>query len=57
MRTQQKISKALEMTSMAFATVLPWFPVLLAVAVFLFALSTMISWSYYGERGLGLSFW
>ncbi len=28
----------------------PWFPMILAVAVFLFAFSTMISWSYYGER-------
>ena len=27
-----------------------WFPYILAVAVFLFAFSTMISWSYYGER-------
>jgi AGCS family alanine or glycine:cation symporter len=38
------------MTSKAFATVLPWFPKVLSVAVFLFAFSTMISWSYYGER-------
>lgn len=38
------------MTSAAFATVLPWFPFLLSLAVFLFAFSTMISWSYYGER-------
>ena len=38
------------MTSKAFETVLPWFPKVLSVAVFLFAFSTMISWSYYGER-------
>ncbi|MFZ1866767.1 MAG: alanine/glycine:cation symporter family protein [Polyangiales bacterium] len=38
------------MTSQAFATVLPWFPKVLSLAVFLFAFSTMISWSYYGER-------
>jgi AGCS family alanine or glycine:cation symporter len=38
------------MTSKAFATVLPWFPRVLSLAVFLFAFSTMISWSYYGER-------
>lgn len=38
------------MTSDAFATVLPWFPKVLSLAVFLFAFSTMISWSYYGER-------
>lgn len=35
-------------TSKAFATVLPWFPYLLTVAVILFAFSTLISWSYYG---------
>lgn len=38
------------LTSRAFATVLPWFPYLLSVAVLLFAYSTMLSWSYYGER-------
>jgi AGCS family alanine or glycine:cation symporter len=37
-------------TSRAFATVLPWFPAVLTLAVVLFAFSTMISWSYYGER-------
>ena len=31
-------------------SVIPWFPYVLSVAVFLFAFSTMISWSYYGER-------
>jgi alanine or glycine:cation symporter, AGCS family len=39
-----------QMTNEAFATVISWFPYVLAVAVFLFAFSTMISWSYYGER-------
>ncbi|MBK9371280.1 MAG: alanine:cation symporter family protein [Deltaproteobacteria bacterium] len=38
------------MTSEAFRTVIPWFPAVLALTVFLFAYSTMISWSYYGER-------
>ncbi len=38
------------MTSQAFGTVLTWFPMVLAAAVVLFAFSTMISWSYYGER-------
>ena len=38
------------MTSKAFGTVIPWFPGMLAAATFLFALSTMISWSYYGEQ-------
>ena len=27
-----------------------WFPLILSLSVFLFAYSTMISWSYYGER-------
>ena len=39
-----------EMTSAAFGSVISWFPVLLSIAVFFFAFSTMISWSYYGER-------
>jgi len=43
-------SEGVLMTSKAFATVLPWFPKVLSLAVFLFAFSTMISWSYYGER-------
>lgn len=38
------------LTTRAFATVIDWFPILLAIAVVLFAFSTMISWSYYGER-------
>lgn len=39
-----------ELTSAAFGTVSGWFPLLLAIAVFFFAFSTMISWGYYGER-------
>ena len=42
--------KGIAMTSWAFATVFPWFPVLLSLTAFLFAYSTMISWSYYGEQ-------
>ncbi len=38
------------LTSAAFATGFSWFPYLLAVAVVLFAFSTMISWSYYGLK-------
>ncbi len=38
------------LTSQAFGSVIGWFPYLLSVAVLLFAFSTMISWSYYGER-------
>jgi AGCS family alanine or glycine:cation symporter len=40
-----------ELTSAAFASVIPWFPVPLAVVVMLFAYSTMIAWSYYGLEG------
>ncbi|WP_310993772.1 amino acid carrier protein [Aequorivita marina] len=39
-----------ELTSAAFGSVVSWFPVVLAIAVFLFAFSTMVSWSYYGMR-------
>ncbi len=38
------------MTSAAFGSVISWFPLVLSFAVVLFAFSTMISWSYYGER-------
>ena len=38
------------LTAAAFETVLGWFPYLLTAAVCLFAYSTLISWSYYGER-------
>lgn len=38
------------LTSAAYGTILPWFPTVLSVSIFLFAFSTMISWSYYGER-------
>lgn len=37
-----------DLTSMAFKSVIPWFPYVLTIAVVLFAVSTMISWSYYG---------
>ena len=40
-----------QLTSMAFAKVFSWFPYVLMVAIFLFAFSTMISWSYYGLKG------
>ena len=37
-----------DLTSTAFASVIPWFPYVLTLAVVLFAFSTMLSWSYYG---------
>jgi len=42
--------KGIQMTSAAFATVFSWFPTLLSLIAVLFAFSTMISWSYYGEQ-------
>ena len=39
-----------QLTSSAFESTISWFPSLLTVAVFLFAFSTMISWSYYGLK-------
>jgi len=38
------------LTSLAFGSAVSWFPWILCLAIFLFAYSTMISWSYYGER-------
>jgi len=43
-------SQGATLTSMAFATVSDWLPAILALSVVLFAYSTSISWSYYGER-------
>ncbi|MEA2029206.1 MAG: alanine/glycine:cation symporter family protein [Campylobacterota bacterium] len=38
------------LTAAAYGTVLSWFPIVLSVSIFLFAFSTLIAWSYYGER-------
>lgn len=37
------------MTSRAFESVIWWFPYVLSFAVLMFAISTMISWAYYGS--------
>lgn len=42
--------QGIELTSIAFSSVFSWFPYLLAIAVILFAVSTAISWSYYGVQ-------
>ena len=39
-----------ELTSSAFGSAISWFPYVLTIAIFLFAFSTMISWSYYGLK-------
>ena len=36
------------LTSLAFQNSISWFPYVLTIAIVLFAISTMISWSYYG---------
>jgi AGCS family alanine or glycine:cation symporter len=45
--TQQYIG-GVDLTSMAYDSVIPGFRYVLTVAIILFAFSTMISWSYYG---------
>lgn len=45
-----KTLDAIGLTSSAFEQSIAWFPALLSLAVILFALSTMISWSYYGLK-------
>ncbi len=40
----------IEITSAAYASVFPWFPHILAVAVILFAYTTMLTWSYYSVK-------
>jgi AGCS family alanine or glycine:cation symporter len=47
---QPDIGSGISMTSWAFSTVFPWFPPVLSLIAVLFAFSTMISWSYYGEQ-------
>lgn len=44
------------LVSEAFASVFPFFPKLLAVVIILFALSTLISWSYYGVKAWSFMF-
>jgi len=43
-------NSGVELTSAAFGSAIGWFPYVLAIAVVLFAFSTMISWSYYGLK-------
>jgi len=40
-----------EITAAAFGTIAGWFPIVLTLCVILFGISTLISWSYYGEQG------
>lgn len=47
---QTSASDGIALTSDAFATVVPWFPIVLAMVAILFALSTVLAWGYYGEQ-------
>ncbi len=46
-----EIKEGVELTAVAFDSVIPHFSIVLTIAVILFAFSTMISWSYYGMQG------
>ena len=45
-----------QLTAMAFASVLDWFPLVLSVVIVLFGFSTLITWSYYGQQCWGYLF-
>lgn len=45
-----------QLTSQAFGSVFSWFPYILVVAIFMFAFSTMVAWSYYGLKGFDYLF-
>lgn len=45
------IKEGVELTAVAFDSVIPHFSIVLTIAVILFAISTMISWAYYGLQG------
>lgn len=45
------VTEGVQLTAAAFDSAIPHFSILLTVAVILFAVSTMISWSYYGLQG------
>ena len=49
-------TSGIEMTSDAISSVMPFFPTLLAGIVLLYALSTIISWAYYGQKSWNFLF-
>ncbi len=49
-------AEGVAITSAAFGSVFAWFPYVLALAVFLFAYSTLVSWGYYGTQAWGFLF-
>ncbi|MGJ8673133.1 alanine/glycine:cation symporter family protein [Rubritalea sp.] len=51
-----EVIAGVQKTSRAFSGQFSWFPKVLSIAVILFAFSTMISWSYYGEQAVNYLF-
>ncbi|MBT2509380.1 alanine:cation symporter family protein [Streptomyces sp. ISL-98] len=49
-RKQEGAIGGVTITSDAFGTVMPWFPYILTIAVMLFAISTVLTWGYYGLK-------
>lgn len=54
--TLEGVESGATLTSLAFATVSDWFPILLTIAVALFAFSTMLTWGYYGSKAAAYLF-
>ncbi len=52
----QEDVEGVTLTSNAFSSVIPWFNIILTLAVLFFAFSTMISWSYYGQQAWSFLF-
>ena len=48
--------EGIQITSAAFATVFDWFPAVLAISAILFAFSTLVTWVYYGTKGVAYIF-
>ena len=48
--TASKEISGIELASNAFQSVIPFFPVILSLIAVLFAMSTLISWAYYGQK-------
>ena len=55
-KTHAGHTSGIEMTSDAISSVMPFFPTLLAGIVLLYALSTIISWAYYGQKSWNFLF-
>lgn len=50
MHTHTEVKDGVVLTRMAFTSVMPWFQYILATSIFFFALSTIITYGYYGLK-------